>query len=113
MGEADTISERVRFDDNVSFIDADADYNASENTNTQTERIIASEEGNACGINSQTHSDNTSIKSHEFYGYDNVVVVNDETIPVAPRIIKVWSKLLHYIMIEFRLYYWEIRSKSS
>ena len=89
MGEADTISERVRFDDNVSFIDADADYNATENTNTQTERITNAEEVSACGINSQTHSDNTSIKSHEFYGYDNIVAVNDETLPVAPRVIKV------------------------
>ena len=79
----------MRFDDNVSFIDADADYNATENINTQTEKITTTEEASACGISSQTHSDNTSIKSHEFYGYDNVVAVNDETLPVVTRTIKV------------------------
>ena len=88
MGEADTISERVRFDDNVSFIDADADYITTENTNTKTEHITT-DDVRVCEANSQTNTDDTTMKTHEYYSYDNAAGVSDEILPTVQRVIKV------------------------
>ena len=76
----------MRFDDNVSFIDADADYSTSENT--KSEHLHAAEV-RGCEINFQTNPDDTSIKIHDNYSYDNVAGVNDEILPTVQRGVKV------------------------
>ena len=88
LGEADTISERVRFDDNVSFIDADADYSNNENKNTKSE-LVDSEEIRTNDTPHKMSSDESIIKKHECYGYDNVTVVNDDLGTIPQRAIKV------------------------
>ena len=88
MGEADTISERVRFDDNVSFIDADVDYITSENTNTKIDHITT-DDVRVCETNSNITLDDTTMKIHECYSYDNAAGVSDEILPTVQRVIKV------------------------
>merc|ERR1711981_1486026 len=62
LGEADTISERVRFDDNVSFIDADSDYMTNENVNANFETMVSEDARNA-DISCKFTNDDVMIKS--------------------------------------------------
>ena len=88
MGEGDTISERVRFDDNVSFIDADADYINKESRNTKSE--IAAHDDARKGESVSTITDNvTTINSNECYNYTSLAEVSDDTIVAPQRLMKV------------------------
>ena len=78
----------MRFDDNVSFIDADADYGNTENRNTKTE-IIDSEDGMICDTAIKMANDEMTTKTHECYGYDNVTVISDDLATISQRAIKV------------------------
>ena len=90
LGEADTISERVRFDDNVSFIDADSDYMTNENVNANFETMI-SEDARSADISCKFTNDDVMIKSSEC-GYDNVTVIADDLTP-CQRPIKVKAEI--------------------
>ena len=88
LGEGDTISERVRFDDNVSFIDADADYINADNRNTKSE--IPGNEDVKKGENASEGTKNElAIKSNDSCIYNNPSEVSDDTIATPQRPIKV------------------------
>ena len=88
MGEGDTISERVRFDDNVSFIDADVDYINKESRNTKSE--ITSHDDARKGESNSTITENiATINSNECYNYSSLTEVSDDAIVVPQRPMKV------------------------
>ena len=88
LGEGDTISERVRFDDNVSFIDADADYINAENRNTKSE-ITGKEDVKKCENATEGTKNELAIKSNECCIYNNATEVSDDAIATPQRPIKV------------------------
>ena len=88
LGEADTISERVRFDDNVSFIDADSEYVTSDNKSSKSE-IRPSDDTRKYSDSSILADINKKLASNENYSYDNVTPINDDIINSSQRGIKV------------------------
>ena len=88
LGEGDTISERVRFDDNVSFIDADADYINAENRNTKSE-VSAKEDVRKGEDVSEMTKNELTTKSNECCAYSNAIEVCDDAIATTQKPIKV------------------------
>jgi len=87
LGEGDTISERVRFDDNVSFIDADADYINSENRNTKSE-IAVQEDVRKCETISKMTEKDITINSNECSIHSIPTDLSDDAIATTQRPIK-------------------------
>lgn len=88
LGEADTISERVRFDDNVSFIDADSEYICSDNKNSKNETRSSDDAGKSCDSSILTDT-GKKLPGNEYFGYDNVTPVSDDIINSSQRMMKV------------------------
>ena len=88
LGEADTISERVRFDDNVSFIDADSEYTSSDNKNSKNEIRTSDDAGKSCDSSILTDT-GKKLPGNEYFGYDNVTPVSDDIINSSQRMMKV------------------------
>ena len=88
LGEADTISERVRFDDNVSFIDADSEYVTSDNKSSKSENR-PSDDTRKYSDSSILADINKKLASNENYSYDHVAPINDDIINSSQRGIKV------------------------
>jgi len=87
LGEADTISERVRFDDNVSFIDADSEYICSDNKNSKNETRSSDDAGKSCDSSILTDT-GMKLPGNEYFGYDNVTPVSDDIINSSQRMMK-------------------------
>ena len=104
LGEADTISERVRFDDNVSFIDADSEYVTSENKSSKSENR-PSDDTRKYSDSSILADINKKLASNENYSYDNVAPINDDIINSSQRGIKVMNDILLHIDTRCRVFF--------
>ena len=78
----------MRFDDNVSFIDADSEYMCSDNKNSKNETRPSDDAAKLCESSILTDT-GKKLPGNEYFGYDNATPVSDDIINSSQRIMKV------------------------